>query len=285
MLTCSVPPRASVSPPVAEGPCSGLAPSLAAEAEFLLCACCARRKVLWESKYSSPRRLQAGCSLSPSGCRRGAPGEGLRRCWGTGEGFTCLRFMPPPCPHRPWGLCGATGHGATSVGACSPKPRWPHGCSASLRLCARASIPGPYNQGRALRIWGGPSQPRPRGVPTSLAAAPARLAASGARRGAQLGWRAGARGGARSIPHIFNDSAEPVGRCSGDSAAFTTRPFGRGRDTPLKPLSSIPPRPCLRPWPGQSDSFPASSHAPNPSLCSLPHTGSGARGSASHEDS
>lgn len=60
--------------------------------EFLLCACWAARKVLWESKYSSARRLQAGCSLSAA-----AEGHRERGCaWagGAGEGLLPLRPVP-----------------------------------------------------------------------------------------------------------------------------------------------------------------------------------------------
>lgn len=151
-------PRASVSPLVAEGPGSGLAPSLAAEAEFLLCACCARRKVLWESKYSSPRRLQAGCSLSPA-AGKGHRERGCSAAGGRGEVPVHLRCVPPSSPHCPRGLCEATGcwRGA---GGCSPLPRRPLGCSASLRLCT--SAPGLSRQDKTPEDWGGtPPPPKP----------------------------------------------------------------------------------------------------------------------------
>lgn len=115
VLTGSVPLCLSFPPRLQRGCDLTWLPAWPPRFEFLLCACCAARKVLWESKYSSPRRLQPGCSLA----RRGAPGEGLRCC------LCVLRPVP--------GVSAGTSAGGGS-GGLRPIPTAP-GCSASFHRC------------------------------------------------------------------------------------------------------------------------------------------------------
>lgn len=80
----------------------------------------------------------------------------------------------------------------------TPQPRHPVGCSASLLLCTHP---------RAVRAG---QPPRPGGGPPSHSS----CRGPGAR-----SW-AGVWGGARSIPHIVNGSAQPLGCCSGHAGAL-----------------------------------------------------------------
>jgi len=107
--------------------------------EFLLCACCARRKVLWESKYSSPRRLRAGCSLSP------AAGEGHRErgCTAAGErrGPTAPGMLRIPPPLHPRLRPGALRAGQTPESGGDPRAPAERGARSSRRgsgACCRA---------------------------------------------------------------------------------------------------------------------------------------------------
>lgn len=143
-------------------------------------------------------------------------------------------------------------------------PPYPDGPWDALHPSAFAPPPrGSPGRTRPPRTGGGHPPPPSRdhaGYPLLFAVAPACLAVSGARGGAQPGWRAGARGGARSIPHIFNGSAEPVGCCSGDSAALRPGSSAEAgmhllnRSLPIKPLSSyltalLHPAPVMSPSP------------------------------------
>lgn len=131
LLTGSIPPVPQFPHRLHRGRDLAWLPAWPPRFEFLLCACPAARKVLWESKYSSPRRLQPGCSHR----RRGAPGEGLCRCRGTGEGLLPL----PPVPT-------VLGGGSPRAAVAAPPTPKTSGCSASFHLhtppCGQGRPPG-----------------------------------------------------------------------------------------------------------------------------------------------
>lgn len=99
--------------------------------EFLLCACRAARKVLWESKYSSARRLQAGCSLSAEGHReRGCAGAGGQERGCSPSVLSPLSWGSPRAtasPRAPWAgqTPGARGNLPIAEGSLLlwPRPR------------------------------------------------------------------------------------------------------------------------------------------------------------------
>lgn len=194
VLTGSVPPCLSFPPRLQWGCDLTWLPAWPPRFEFLLCACCAARKVLWESKYSSPRRLQPGCSLA----RRGAPGEGLRRCRGrTGSSSTPL--CPASCP---WGLCGDL----------SRRWQWgaaPHPDSPGM-LCILPALqnrpPRPRGPPQPIRAGSPLLSPWPRCVLLRRGRSWAGVRGRGAARGAFLTY----------LPA----PAEPVGCCPGDSVAL-----------------------------------------------------------------
>lgn len=151
-------------------------------------------------------------SGSLRGHRRGGRGRaGTRR--GPRQEAAAMGGFPPPHPDSPWDA-----------------------------LHPSAFTPMPLSQGSPGRAdpqrMGGPPQARPSGVPAPLAVAPACFAGSGARSGCSWAGVRGRGGGARSIPHIFNGSAEPVGCCPGDSTAL--RP-GSSAEAGMHLLNRFPP--------------------------------------------
>lgn len=188
--------RASVSPWLQGGRDLTWLPAWPPRFEFLLCACCAARKVLWESKYSSPRRLQPGCSLP---ALRGAPGEGPRCC--RGEDRVQLASSAPRV--LSWGSLRGPRQ-EVAVGGCPPSQQ-PPGCSASFHRC-RAEPRG----------HGGPPSPIPAGSPL-LSPRPRCVLLRRGRSWAGVRGRGVARG---AFLTYLPASAEPVGCCPGDSVAL-----------------------------------------------------------------
>lgn len=147
------PSRASVSP--RRGRDLAWLPAWPPRLEFLLCACCAAPKVLWESKYSSPRRLQAGCSLSPA-AGEGHRERGCARAGGDERG--CSTSVLSPLSRRSHGAAAGT-----PLLPLLPQPRdAPH---------PSAFTPCPRSVGRA-DPRGGPGDPRVRRGPLSSGRGP-----------------------------------------------------------------------------------------------------------------